>query len=60
METIMNQQAKITELMGEMKHLKSQNMEQQKKMISLEHRLENLEQYSRLNDVIISGLKVKP
>lgn len=60
MENMMNQQAKITELMGEMKHLKSQNMEQQKKMISLENRLDNLKQYSRLNDVIISGLKVKP
>ena len=59
-ETMMKQQAIITDLMGEVKKLKRQNIDQEKKIINLENRLDSLEQYSRMNDVIISGLKVRP
>ena len=59
-DTIMKQQAVITELIGEVKQLKQSNIEQNKKIVSLENRLDSLEQYSRMNDVIIAGLKIKP
>ncbi|KAJ8271053.1 hypothetical protein GJAV_G00122230 [Gymnothorax javanicus] len=50
----------ITELFGEIKQLKRQNSEQEQKILYLENRVSDLEQYSQMNDVIISGLKIKP
>lgn len=54
------QQTVITDLLNEIKLLKKRNMEQEKKIESLETRVSDLEQYSRLNDVLISGLAIKP
>ena len=52
--------AVITALLSEMKQLKQKNVEQEKTIIQLESRVSDLEQYSRINDVIISGLAVRP
>lgn len=46
-------------LMGEVKELKRQNVEKDKQIAFLEHRVADLEQYSRMNDVIITGLEIK-
>ncbi len=58
--TLMKQNSIITELLEEIKQLKRQNMEQEKKILQLENRVSELEQYSRMNDVIISGLVIRP
>uniref|UniRef100_A0A096M2W2 L1 transposable element RRM domain-containing protein n=1 Tax=Poecilia formosa TaxID=48698 RepID=A0A096M2W2_POEFO len=47
-------------IMGEVKELKRQNVEKDKQIAFLEHRVADLEQYSRMNDVVISGLEMKP
>ncbi|KAK7915580.1 hypothetical protein WMY93_011341 [Mugilogobius chulae] len=44
----------------EIKDLRKQNDEKDKKIQALENRLADLEQYTRLNDLIITGLDVKP
>uniref|UniRef100_A0A087X494 Uncharacterized protein n=1 Tax=Poecilia formosa TaxID=48698 RepID=A0A087X494_POEFO len=59
-EKISQQQKLIMNLMGEVKELKRQNVEKDKQIAFLEHRVADLEQYSRMNDVIISGLEMKP
>ena len=58
--TVSNQQQTIMNLMKEIKDLKMQNAELVKKTDYLENRVSDLEQYSRMNDVIITGLKIKP
>ena len=59
-ETMMKRQAIITELISEVKQqFVRLNMDQEEKSVSLENRLDALEQYSRMNDVIILGLKVE-
>lgn len=60
MATLTKQQSIITDLLSEIKQLKRLNMEQEQRIDFLENRLADLEQYSRMNDVIISGLKVRP
>lgn len=60
MATITKQQKLIMELMGNIKELQRQNLEKDRKIAVLENRLDDLEQYSRLNDVIVSGLEIKP
>uniref|UniRef100_A0A096MAF3 L1 transposable element RRM domain-containing protein n=1 Tax=Poecilia formosa TaxID=48698 RepID=A0A096MAF3_POEFO len=50
----------IMNLMGEVKELKRQNVEKDEQIAFLEHRVADLEQYSRMNDVVISGLEMKP
>ncbi|CAK6977060.1 serine/threonine-protein kinase pim-1-like isoform X1 [Scomber scombrus] len=55
-----NQQRTIINLMNEIKELKKQNEEQKNKIKFLDNRVSDLEQYSRMNDVIITGLKIKP
>ena len=60
MATLTKQQSIITELLEEIKRLKLQNGEQQKRIVDLEDRVSDLEQYSRINDVIISGFEVRP
>ncbi|XP_061836564.1 uncharacterized protein [Nerophis lumbriciformis] len=57
--TIADQQKKIVDLMGDIQSLKRLNTEKDKAIKVLECRLANLEQYSRMNNVIVSGLKTK-
>lgn len=47
-------------LMDEIKELKNQNAEKDKRIHMLECRVADLEQYSRLNDIMVSGLETKP
>ncbi|CAJ1067156.1 hypothetical protein DPX16_5388 [Xyrichtys novacula] len=57
---LMKQNTTITWLLTEIKLLKTKNMEQEKKIAFLENRVSDLEQYSRMNDVVVSGLQTKP
>lgn len=57
---ISKQQKVIMNLMDEVKELKRQNYEKDKKISMLEGRIADLEQYSRMNDLIVSGLDTKP
>ncbi|CAJ1081219.1 hypothetical protein DPX16_5388 [Xyrichtys novacula] len=57
---LMKQNTTITGLLTEIKLLKTKNMEQEKKIAFLENRVSDLEQYSRMNDVVVSGLQTKP
>lgn len=59
-DIIANQQKMIINLMEEIKMLKMQNQEKDKRINALENRLADLEQYSRINDLIITGLAIKP
>ncbi|KAI9535998.1 hypothetical protein NQZ68_038405 [Dissostichus eleginoides] len=54
------QQKGILDLVEEVKILRIQNAEKDKRLEYLESRVEDLEQYTRINDVIITGLKVRP
>lgn len=58
--TVRHQQKTIMGLVEEVKALRLQNIEQEKKIELLEQRVADLEQYSRINDIIISGLDIKP
>ncbi|KAK1896608.1 Ubiquinone/menaquinone biosynthesis C-methyltransferase UbiE [Dissostichus eleginoides] len=58
-KTVAAQQNQIMELMGEIQSLKIQNIEKDKKITFLENRVADLEQYTRMNDLIISGLKTR-
>lgn len=57
--TISKQQKVIMDLFEEIKDLRRQNEEKDKKIVMLEGRVSELEQYSRLNDVIVTGLETK-
>ena len=57
---ISKQQKLILSLMDEIKELQKQNAEKDKKITTLECRVADLEQYTRLNDIIVSGLETKP
>ncbi|KAL7401915.1 hypothetical protein ABVT39_006536 [Epinephelus coioides] len=50
----------IMDMMSEIKALKSQNEEKEKRIASLESRVADLEQYTRMNDIIVSGLETRP
>ena len=50
----------ILELVAEVKALQLQNEEKNNRLAFLENRVADLEQYMRMNDVIVSGLKIKP
>lgn len=56
---IAKQQNTIMNMMGEIRELKRQNEEKENKIRMLETRVADLEQYSRINDVIISGLETR-
>lgn len=56
---IAKQQATIVDLMQEIKTLKNIVKERDKTIVEMERRLNDVEQYTRMEDVIISGLKVK-
>ena len=58
--SLTKQNSIITGLLTEIKQLKLKNMEQEKQIVMLENRVSDLEQYSRINDIILSGLAVRP
>lgn len=47
-------------LVEEVKALRVENAVKDRKIVLLENRVADLEQYSRINDIIISGLNIKP
>lgn len=53
-------QEKLTSLIKRVKWLEEVNKEKDTMIAKLESRVDDLEQYSRMNDVIVSGLKIKP
>lgn len=57
---VLQQQKIIMKLADDVKNLQLLNNEKDKKIMMLENRIDDLEQYSRINDVIITGLKTKP
>ena len=54
------QQEGILTLVEEVKALCIQNEEKDRKIAFLENRVANLEQYTRMNDIIITRLDIKP
>lgn len=58
-KTISQQQDQIESLLKEMKNLKDVNKKQTETIVQLQSRIEELEQYTRSEDIIISGLKVQ-
>ena len=52
------QQRDILDLAGEIKVLRLQSEEKDKRIIHLESRVSDLEQYTRINNVIVTGLHV--
>ncbi|ROL41279.1 hypothetical protein DPX16_5388 [Anabarilius grahami] len=58
--TVSKQQKMIMDLMSEVKELKKQNQEKDKRIASLEYRVADLEQYTRMNDIVVSGLETRP
>ncbi|ROL51646.1 hypothetical protein DPX16_19165 [Anabarilius grahami] len=57
---IKTKQDKILKLVEEVTQLRIQIEERDKKIVELERKVEDLEQYSRINDVIVTGLQIKP
>lgn len=57
---IASNQRTMMGLMNEIKELKKQNEEQEKRIDFLENRVADMDQYSRINDVIVTGLTIKP
>lgn len=60
MEAMTNKQDILMDMMKEIKELKKQNEEKDVKIVQLESRLSDLEQYTRMNDVIVTGLPTRP
>ncbi|MEQ2208023.1 hypothetical protein XENOCAPTIV_023342 [Xenoophorus captivus] len=54
------QQKYILDLVEEVKALQLLNVEKNKRITVLENHMADLEQYTRMNDVIITGLRVRP
>ncbi|KAJ8393943.1 hypothetical protein AAFF_G00054760 [Aldrovandia affinis] len=54
------QQKTILELVEEVKALRIQNAEKDRRLDYLENRVADLEQYTRMNDIIVTGLRIKP
>ncbi|XP_060771961.1 uncharacterized protein LOC132882868 [Neoarius graeffei] len=54
------QQKTILDLVEEVKALRLQNKEKEKRIAILENRVEELEQYTRINDIIVTGLQIQP
>ncbi|KAJ8389951.1 hypothetical protein AAFF_G00112360 [Aldrovandia affinis] len=54
------QQKTILELVEEVKALRIQNAEKDRRLDYLENRVADLEQYSRMNYIIVTGLHIKP
>ena len=60
MATVKQQQTTIMNLVAEVKALRLESKEKDKVIANLEYRVEELEQYTRMNDVIVAGLVIKP
>lgn len=60
MRNLSKHQDTIAELMKEVKQLRMDNEEKDRRINALETRIADLEQYSRMNDVVISGLDIRP
>ena len=60
MATLTKQYSTMASLLTEIRQLKLKNMEQENTIKLLEDRVSDLEQYSRINNVIISGLATRP
>lgn len=60
MTTVKTQQNRLMELLEEVKQLRLLNIEKDKRIAELERRVDDLEQYSRINDLIITGIPIKP
>lgn len=56
---VAKQQAMLLDLMDEVKQLKNLVKEKDKRIEGLERRIDDLEQYTRMEDLIISGLETK-
>lgn len=54
------QQEQLLGLLEEVKQLRLQNAEKDQRIVDLERRVDELEQYSRVNDVVITGIKIRP
>ncbi|KAI3371622.1 hypothetical protein L3Q82_024189 [Scortum barcoo] len=50
----------LVDLVEEVKALRLQNIEKEKRISFLENRVADLEQYTRMNDIIVTGLQIKP
>lgn len=57
---VREQQGQLLELLEEVKQLRLQNEEKDQRIVELERRVDELEQYTRINDVVITGIKIKP
>lgn len=57
---VKQQQKDILALVEEVKVLRIQNAEKDRRVAELENRVVELEQYSRITDVIVTGLRIKP
>lgn len=60
LSTVAKQQTMLLELVDEVKKLQALVKEKDAKIAGLERRIDDLEQYSRMEDVIISGMSIKP
>lgn len=54
------QQKSILALVEEVKALRIQNAEKDRRIVHLESRVSELEQHTRIKDVIVTGLRIKP
>lgn len=54
------QQEQLLGLLEEVKQLRLQNVEKDRSIVELERRMDEQEQYSRMNDVVIISIKIKP
>ena len=57
---IKKQQETIMRLVLEVQQLKDQSVEKDQRIQLLEDRVSEMEQYSRINDIIVTGIKIKP
>ena len=57
---IKQQQMTIMSLVREVQQLKAENVEKDQRIQLLEDRVSEMEQYSRINEVIVTGISIKP
>lgn len=56
---VSKQQTKLMELMDEVKLLKTIIKEKDERIVNLERKVDDLEQYTRMDDIIITGLETR-
>lgn len=57
---VKKQQEEILKLVADVKELRLANEEKDRRISQLENTVADLEQYTRMNDVIVTGLRIKP